>query len=370
MKKRPNSFFKVILVGWVTLLLYGCGNLIPPPAPTPTATPLPSITYEVVTFNVGLVTAFEFLPDGRLMFAEQNGAVKIMGEQGEHQLIHQFEVSRSGFEDGLLGMTLDPDFAENQWVYTYRSVPDENEDPQLGEVAKHRFDGQRFTQTEIILELPALPEQRHHFGGGLSFGPDGYLYMVLGDLNRVDLARDAASPISSMLRFGADGSVPADNPFEDSISYAWGFRNGFGFDWHPETGMLYAGENGDACDDELNLIEPGNDYGWGLHAYDTCPYPDDAVQPLLQWTPTIAPSGLTFISSERLPELRHKLLMCGINFNQIHVIDLSEDGRSVLSDEILEINGRDFFCQGAIAEGPDGWLYTAMDGQILRVGRY
>ena len=292
-----------------------------------------------------------------------------MREQGDHQLIHQFEVSRTGFEDGLLGMTLDPNFEQNQFIYTYRSVPDEAGNPQFGEVAKHRFDGHRFSDSQVILELPAFPEQRHHFGGGLTFGPDGYLYMILGDLNRLDLARDPAALAGSMLRFGPDGTPPADNPVQDSARYAWGFRNGFGFDWHPETGMLYASENGNACDDELNLIEPGNDYGWGIHAYDTCPYPDDATPPLWQWTPPIAPSGLTFVTSKRLPEFENKLLMCGINLNQIHVIELAPDGRSVVSDEILEIDGRDFFCQGAMAQGADGWLYTAIDGQIFRIGR-
>ncbi|MEM9777350.1 MAG: PQQ-dependent sugar dehydrogenase [Chloroflexota bacterium] len=364
-----RTILLILFWGWGVSFFVACSGTQPVQDPIVEPTAAGPLRFETVAYNVGLVTAFTFLPDGRILFAEQNGAVQIMGEQGEHQLIHQFEVSRTGFEDGLLGLTLDPNFSENQLVYSYRSVPDAAGNPKLGEVAKHRFDGTSFVESEVILELPALSEQRHHFGGGLTFGPDGYLYMILGDLNRTDLARDAASPVSSVLRFWADGSIPADNPFEDSISYAWGLRNGFGFDWHPETGLLYAGENGNSCDDELNLIEPGNDYGWGVHPYDACPYPDDGTQPLLQWTPPIAPSGATFVTSGRLPEFENKLLLCGINFNQIHVISFSEDGRSVVSDDILEIDGRDFFCQGAIAEGNDGWLYTAMDGQIFRIGK-
>ena len=359
------------LTGWVILFLLGCGPLYAPPAPTPTPTPipLPALRFEKIAYDVGLITAFVFLPDGRLLIAEQNGAIKQIGEGGAHELIHQFEVSRNGFEDGLLGFALDPDFKQNQMVYTYRTVPDSSGNPTYGEVARHTLIDNRLQNSEMILELPAYPEQRWHFGGGLTFGPDGYLYMILGDLNRVDLSRDPTTPVSSILRFAKDGSIPADNPFSNSYVYAWGVRNGFGLAWHPETGHLYAGENGDSCDDELNLIEAGNDYGWGLHEYDLCPYPDDATEPLFQWTPTIAPSALTFFAADVIPEFHNKLLLCGINRNQIHLIKFSDDGRLVVSDEILEIEGRDFFCQAALAEGPDGWLYTAMDGEILRIGR-
>ncbi|MFK7805457.1 MAG: sorbosone dehydrogenase family protein [Anaerolineae bacterium] len=362
--------FRLIFI-WAALVLAGCGPIYAPPAPTPTIvpTPLPALQFEQVAFGTQLITAFAFLPDGRLLMAEQDGLIRQVGTNGEHPIIHQFGVSRAGYEDGLLGLTLDPDFESNSTLYTYRTVPDVDGNPQVGEVAKHVFVENQLEFRDVILELPLYPDQRYHFGGGLTFGPDGYLYMIFGDANRPDLARDLSTPISSVLRFASDGSVPADNPFPDSIVYAWGVRNGFGLAWHPETGYLYAGENGDSCDDELNLIEPGQDYGWGLHEYNLCPYPDDATQPLLQWTPAIAPSALTFFTADSIPEFSNKLLLCGINQNQIHQISFSIDGRSVARDEILEVSGRDFFCQGALAQGPDGWLYTAVDGEIFRIGR-
>ena len=349
----------------------GCGPIIAPPRPTPTPTaiPLPPLELEKVAHSVGLVTAFAFLPDGELIIAEQDGAIKQIGEDGDHSLIHQFEVSRKGFEDGLLGLVLDPDFVDNQILYTYRTVPDGDGNLKIGEVARHVLRDGRLEQSKTILELPTHPEQRFHFGGGLTFGPDGYLYMIFGDTNRIELARDPSTPISSVLRFTKDGEIPADNPFSNSLTYAWGVRNGFGLAWHPTTGRLYAGENGDSCDDELNLIEPGNDYGWGLYEYNLCPYPDDATKPILQWEAPIAPSALTFFTANTIPEFHDKLLLCGINRNQIHLIEFSADGRSVIADEIFQIDNRDFFCQAALAQGADGWLYTAMDGSIFRIGR-
>ena len=222
----------------------GCGPIFAPPAPTVTPSPVPlsPLQFEQVAHSVGLITAFAFLPDRNLIFAEQDGAVKQIGVNGDHTLIHQFEVSRQGFEDGLLGLVLDPEFDQNQTLYSYRTVPDDVGNPKFGEVAKHLLVDGRLEQSETILELPSYPEQRFHFGGGLTFGPDGYLYMILGDTNRIDLARDPSTPISSVLRFSKDGSIPADNPFPDSITYAWGVRNGFGLAWHPVTGHLYAGD--------------------------------------------------------------------------------------------------------------------------------
>lgn len=353
------------------VLLLGCGPIYAPPAPTPTPTlpPLTPLRYESVAYGVGLITAMQFLPDGRLLAAEQDGAVKIIGKFDQHTLVHQFDVSRAGFEDGLLGLLLDPDFAQNRTVYTYRTVPDGDGNPSYGEVARHRLEDDLFKNSETILELPAYAEQLWHFGGGLTFGPDGYLYMILGDTNRVDLARDPQTPISAVLRFTKDGEVPADNPFGDSLTYAYGVRNGFGLAWHPETGLLYAGENGDTCDDELNLIEAGKDYGWGLHPFDQCPYPDDKEPPLLQWTPTIAPAGLMFYTADVMPEFRNRLLLCGSNSNHVHVIEISFDGGQVVSDDVIEIDGRDFFCQAALLTGPDGWLYTATAGEIFKIGR-
>ena len=366
-----TSFCKQFFYLWATLIFVGCGPIFPPPAPTITPSPIPlkPLRVEQVAHSVGIVTSLIFLPDGNLIFAEQDGAIKQISENGGHVLIHQFEVSRRGFEDGLLGLVLDPDFELNQKLYSYRTVPDVDGNPKLGEVAKHLFVDGRLEQSEPILELPAYPEQQFHFGGGLTFGPDGYLYMILGDTNRVDLAREPSTPISSVLRFSKDGEIPTDNPFPGSYTYAWGVRNGFGLAWHPVTGYLYAGDNGDSCDDELNLIEPGNDYGWGLHQYNLCPYPDDAVQPILQWDTPIAPSALTFFTADSIPEFRDKLLLCGINRNQIHLISFSGDGRTVISDDILQIGSRDYFCQAALVEGPDGWLYTAMGGEIIRIGR-
>lgn len=98
---------------------------------------------------------------------------------------------------------------------------------------------------------------------GLAVGPDAKLYLIFGDRNLPDAARDPAQLPGTVLRYNLDGSVPADNPFPDSPIYAYGIRNGFGLTWHPTLDLLYETENGVGCDDELNLILPGVDYGWG-----------------------------------------------------------------------------------------------------------
>lgn len=362
---------KVSLLCLLIPFLMGCAVFTPEPTPVPTETPKPltPLQVESVAYGLFLLTDLEFLPNGDLLATEQDGQLLRVGEFDQHTLIHQFEVSRNGFEDGLLGLALDPEFEQNSWLYTHHIAPDADGNPKIGQVIRHELVDDTLQNSKLILELPAYAEQQWHFGGGLTFGPDGFMYMNFGDTNQPHLARDPQTPHAAVLRFTKDGEIPADNPFEDSLVYAYGLRNGFGLAWHPETQLLYAGENGDSCDDELNLITKGADYGWGLHEFDRCPYPDDATKPLKQWTPTISPTAVFFYTADLIPEFRDKLLMCAINTNAIHLIELSFDGGQVVSDELLEIDGRDFFCQAALAQGPDGWLYTSSAGEIFRIGR-
>ena len=359
------------VVCYLCVVLMGCTILSPEPTPIPTATPrpLPPLQFESVAYGVFLLTDLEFLPNGDLLATEQDGQLLRIGEFDQHTLIHQFDVSRGGFEDGLLGMALDPDFAQNNLLYTHHIAPDADGNPKVGQITRHTLSGDSLENSQVILELPAYAEQQWHFGGGLTFGPDGYLYMNFGDTNQPYLARDPQTPHAAVLRFTKDGEIPADNPFEASLVYAYGLRNGFGLAWHPETQLLYSGENGDSCDDELNLITKGADYGWGLHEFNVCPYPDDATKPLKQWTPTISPTDVLFYTADLIPEFQNKLLMCAINTNHIHLIEISFDGGQVVTDDVVNVDGRDFFCQAALAQGPDGWLYSSTKGEIFRIGR-
>jgi glucose/arabinose dehydrogenase len=379
MKRRDCCWY--ILIVTISLLMLSCtinreSNVTP--SPVATSTPVAKVDRalrtESVAKDVGLVIALQFAPDGRLFFAEKQGGVfsKVVdAEEGAPmQQILQLDVAK-GNENGLLGLALAPDFATTGHFYVYYNVPNDDGAPIMSRIVRYREEDNRATEETIIVDkLPTSPEQQYHFGGGLSFGPDGKLYLIFGDRNMLAMARDPEQLPGSILRFNPDGSIPNDNPFPNSAVYAYGIRNGFGLTWHPQTGYLYETENGTTCDDELNLILPGADYGWGVHAYDACPYPDDTGEaPLYQWTPVVAPAGLMFYTGDLLPEFKGDLLVCAFNQSQLYHFKLSENGRSVRDVSLINIPTKTNLCRVALTQGPDGWIYASISDHILRIGR-
>ncbi len=274
-------------------------------------------------------------------------------------------------ENGLLGLALAPDFEVSHHFYVYYNVPNGAKEPIKSRIVRYtEKDNHAGEETIIVDDLPATPEQRYHFGGGLTFGPDGKLYLIFGDRNMPEAARDPAQLPGSVLRYNPDGTIPADNPFPDSPVYAYGIRNGFGLAFHPQSGLLYESENGASCDDELNLILPGEDYGWGVHAYDACPYPDDTGQaPLHQWSQVVAPADLIFYTGDLMPEFKGDLLVCGHNESKIIHVRLTGNGRAVREINSIEIADQYELCRVSLTQGPDGWIYTATADRILRIGR-
>ena len=339
---------------------------------------LSGVSFDAIESNVGIITGMDLAPDGRLFYSVQDGAVFIKrmegGSVGAAQpsapFLENLSVARSGFEDGLLGLALSPDFDRDRQVYLYYSVPNEDGLPVEGRIVRFtEQDGTATDEAVIVGGLPARPDQLYHFGGGLAFGSDNKLYLVFGETNLPAEAQNPASLEGSILRYNRDGSIPDDNPSAGSPVYAYGIRNGFGLAWHPETGALYASENGESCDDELNRIVAGGNYGWGVYAYDTCPYPDDGgLPPLLEWTPPIAPTALAFYTSDRIPELSGKLLLCGFMDKLLYAIDLDPATSRVSAVWAVEVGGRRDLCQSALALAPDGSIFTAADSGLWRIG--
>ncbi len=350
------------------LILTSCQSITKPPD-EPSPTPLPPLQVSEIEHSVGLIIGLQIAPNGDLFYAAQDGTIKRKVDSTQGESILEIPVSRVGFEDGLLGFVFSPDFPSTGHFFTYHTAPDPDGNPLRGEINRWTWNGNngRVSPPTLIFELPTSPEQQYHFGGGLRFGPDGRLYLIFGDTNQPFLARSADDLAGSILRLNPDGSIPKDNPFgPESAVYATGFRNGFGLAWHPQTGALYQAENGDSCDDELNLIKGGADYGWGRYEYNTCPYPDDRGEaPVFQWERPIGPSAAIFYTADQLSEFRDKLLLCGSNHNHIWIIDPTRPQEMTN----LQIGDRDWFCQAALTQAPDGSLYSATAGKIWKISR-
>ena len=204
-------------------------------------------------------------PDGRLFYAELlTGNIRIVKDG--HVLSEPFatidDVSNHR-ESGLLGLALHPNFPQEPYVYAMYTVDyPETGFPQIQRVVRFRdveSSGQDFTV--LIDDLPATTMAFHN-GGRIAFGPDGKLYVSIGDTDVPDLAQDPKRLEGSILRYNPDGSIPSDNPIPGSPVYAIGLRNVFGFAFQPNTGFLYATDNGPGGFDEVNKIEAGHNYGW------------------------------------------------------------------------------------------------------------
>ncbi len=300
--------------------------------------------------------------DGRLFYAELlTGNIRIL--QDGLLLPEPFatleNVSHYG-ESGLLGLALHPNFPQTPFVYAMYVVDNpETGIPSGQRVVRFRDNnsvGQEFT---VILDnLPAATDG-FHFGGRIAFGPDGKLYLTIGDTNVLESAQDPTRLEGSILRFNSDGTIPADNPIPGSPVYATGFRNSFGLAFQPDSGFLYATDNGPGGFDEVNKIEAGHNYGWPIHMGDANAggFADPIAVFGLHGERTIGPTGVAFA-----PDRPDLLLFCAYNDFFLRALRLSgPDYSSVESTTILSNN-----CALDITYSSDGWLYYSSISAIYR----
>ena len=230
------------------------------PMPPPPATSTPRI--EIVAEGLEIPWDVAFLPGGDLLVSERPGRVVRIGKNGvKTSISYESDVRHRG-EGGLLGLTLHPDFAKNNFVYLYISTPDGTQT--ANRVDRYRLDGNALVERKTIIE--GIPGATYHDGGRMEFGPDGYLYVTTGDATKPALAQNKDSLGGKILRLKDDGTPAPGNPFGTAV-YSYGHRNPQGLAWDSddklwETEHGPTGEAGLCCRDELNLIEAGGNYGW------------------------------------------------------------------------------------------------------------
>ena len=319
------TFRRLVELALFSALLSGCGD---DEDPSPTASAPSERSVETVARGLEVPWEIAFLPDGRALITERPGRVRVL----EGDVLASIDVQAAG-EGGLLGMAIDPDFERNRFVYLYRTVASGNE------VVRYRLDGDRLVEDEVLVTgIRAAPI---HDGGRLRFGPDGALYATTGDAAQPALAQDSESLKGKLLRIDPDGGRPE--------VFSLGHRNPQGLDWQPNTDRLYASEHGASGNDEVNLLEEGENYGW--------PEAEGAdhgefAAPLTVYETSIAPSGATFVRQEG-SAWTGDFLVASLVGEQLR--RLRFDGSEVVLDEPL-FEGR-FGRLRSVVEGPDGALY-------------
>lgn len=248
----------------------------------------PTVVGEVAT-GLQVPWSVAFLPDGSALVSERNTAlIKLLdGSGGVTEVGRVPDVVPAG-EGGLLGLAISPDFETDQLVYAYRSAPGG-----VNQIVRMTFEGGTLGAPQVILD--GLPSNTTHNGGRIHFGPDGMLYAGVGDAGEPATAQDTGVLTGKILRMRPDGSVPPDNPFGNLV-WSYGHRNVQGFGW-TEDGTMWASEFGQDTWDELNLIEPGNNYGWP--EVEGVAGQAGMVDPVAQWNPDDAsPSGVAVVDGQ------------------------------------------------------------------------
>lgn len=338
---------------------------------------------DVITLAVGLEHPWglAFLPDGRLLVSERPGRLRLVATDGSLSvpLAGTPAVAATG-QGGLLDVALDPGFASNRWLYLSFSEPGEGGAGTA--VFRARFDGTRLRDGTVIFRQQPKLSGGAHFGSRLVFDRAGHLFVTAGDRMNWPNVQRLDRGQGKLFRIWPDGRIPDDNPFvgrADAIASVWsyGHRNAQGAALHPDTGELWETEHGARGGDELNVVRAGRNYGWPVitHGvnYNFLPIGsgESALpgmeQPLHHWTPSIAPSGLAFYTSDRFPAWKGSLFVGALAHQKL--VRLQLDGERVVHQEILlEGMGRRI---RDVRQGPDGFLYLLTDeedGRLLRVG--
>lgn len=373
MKKSLPVFILLIAV-----LTVNCAGQ--PDIPQSTAddnyTPVRVIPSEQVPVPWGMT----WLPDGSMLVTERSGELMhfASGDSTGTSISGVPEVWANG-QGGLMDIALHPDYEQNGWIYITYSDPEGGEGANTTLMrAKLNQDQNALTDKEELYKAVPNTDRGQHFGSRIAFDDEGYLYFSIGDRgNRDENPQDITRDGGKIYRLNPDGSIPEDNPFvgepdAKTAIYTYGNRNPQGMDTHPETGEIWTHEHGPRGGDEVNLIEKGLNYGWPIISYGInysgTEFAEDTAragmeQPEWHWDPSIAPSGMAFVTGDRYPEWQGHLLVGSLKFSYIVLCKM--DGNAITGEEILfDGIGR----VRSIEMGPDGYIYVGTEGSgIVRI---
>ncbi len=332
-----------------------------------------SIRLEKIEGGLQQAVAFTFDDSGRIWFVQKaEGDVRIYDPTTEANS-RFFEVpdvvAESG--QGLIGIALDPEYPDSPYVYVYatRSVEGGSLEDQVLRITAR---GDRGRDMTVLWSSPASTLHEHS-GGRILFGPDGMLYVAVGDALHAASAQDLQSDRGKILRLSPDGHRPSDNPIRGSRAFAFGMRNSFGLAFDPLTGTLWETENGPECNDEVNRIDAGANLGWGSSGACVAPNDplstnrdgDDRVPPELSYTPTIAPTGIAFCDRCGLGARNEGAMFFGsYNGGAIHRALLNRNRTHVASEAIVA-NAPPMSL--SLQVGPDHALYVSSYIAIYRL---
>lgn len=359
----------VYLYLFVVTLNFSCAQDAENEVGTPLNIPF---TAELLIDELQIPWGMAFLPDGGMLVTEKSGEL-IHFKNGEKVAVSNVPSIYARGQGGLLDVILHPNYSDNGWIYFSYASEEGSEKGGHTAITRARLQGNSLQDIEVLYKGSPNTTKGQHFGSRIVFDNEGYLYFSIGergarDVNPQDLTRDGGK----IYRLFDDGKIPEDNPFVGTANaktavYSYGHRNPQGLTRHPETGRIWNHEHGPKGGDEINIIEKGANYGWPLITYGInysgTPITDKTEmegmnQPIHYWVPSIAPSGMAFVTSDNYKGWKGSLLVGSLAFQYLERLTLQ--GSKVTDREKLM---GDLGRVRNVRQGPDGLIYVAVEGK-------
>jgi|TARA_Y100000310_G_scaffold205188_1_gene205535 glucose/arabinose dehydrogenase len=331
---------------------------------------------DTVVDGIGIPWGMVWLPDGDMLVSDREGTIYRIRKDKIRRKIKGVPKVHANGQGGLLDLELHPAFADNAWLYLSYSSPDGDGGGSNTAIMRAKLKRNTLVDQQILYKAEPNSRRGQHYGSRIEFDDRGYLFFSIGErgqrtVNPQDLSRDGGK----IYRLHDDGRIPADNPYvsqagaKDAI-YSWGHRNPQGMAKNPVTGKIWVHEHGPRGGDEVNIVKPTANYGWPILSYGIN-YSGTAFaegteregfeSPIWYWVPSIAPSGMTFVSSDKYPDWQGHLLVGSLKFGYLVLCRVAGD--SIASAEVLfEGIGR----VRNVRQGPDGFIYVGIDGQGIK----
>lgn len=370
MKKR-NS---ILILFFISLYSQGQQKESEIKAETPLAL---NYTTEIIMPEDGILWGMTFLPDNSMLVTERSGKL-FHYKDGKKIIIKGTPEVYARGQGGFLDVKSHPNYENNGWIYfSYASTEGEDEGGNTA-IMRAKLSGDSLISKEVLYKAKPNSKKGEHFGSRFEFDNQGYLYFSIGergnrDVNPQNITRDGGK----IYRLHDDGRIPEDNPFVDSENakqaiFSYGHRNPQGLAKNPETGDIWDHEHGPQGGDEINIIQKGKNYGWPIISYginyDNSIFTDithkeGMEQPLFYWVPSIAPCGMTFVTSEKYPDWKGNILVGALKFSYLERLVL-DNYKVVKREKLFEKIGR----VRNVVQAPDGYIYISVEGKgILKI---
>lgn len=337
---------------------------------------LASYKTEVLFEQKDVIWGFDFLSDGKIIFTERGGKLYVHDPKTKkNTVITGSPAVHAVGQGGLLDVRVHP---KNGYVYlTYSEAVGKKASTTA--VARAKLDGNKLTDFKKLFTAEHASENDHHYGSRVDFDTKGFMYISVGERGERDSVQKLSTHLGKVIRLHEDGSVPKDNPFVSDKSakpevYCYGLRNPQGLVVKPGTDEVWEAEMGPRGGDEINLIQPGKNYGWPVITYGREYYgprigegtkKPGVEEPIVYWVPSISPSAITFYTGDKMPEWKGNIFLALLSGQAIQRVAL-DDKNKVTKQEVL-LKDLDWRFRN-VRTGPDGYLYFSTDeGKLGRV---